>query len=80
MAKPHRMHIGHLIKDVFDKKGMSVTEFARRIIQLKSGMDSMLQTRHLHIDINLESFSAEKTERVSLLLKELAERGDNYRK
>ena len=31
MAKPHRMHIGHLIKDVFDKKGMSVTEFARRI-------------------------------------------------
>lgn len=31
MAKPHRMHIGHLIKEVFDKKGMSVTEFARRI-------------------------------------------------
>ncbi len=31
MAKPHRMHIGHLIKDVFDEKGMSVTEFARRI-------------------------------------------------
>lgn len=31
MAKPHRMHIGHLIKEVFDEKGMSVTEFARRI-------------------------------------------------
>jgi plasmid maintenance system antidote protein VapI len=31
MAKPHRIHIGHLIKDVFDKKGMSVAEFARRI-------------------------------------------------
>lgn len=31
MAKPHRMHIGHLIKDVFDEKGMSVAEFARRI-------------------------------------------------
>ncbi len=31
MAKPHRIHIGHLIKEVFDEKGMSVTEFARRI-------------------------------------------------
>ena len=31
MVKPHRMHIGHLIKQVFDEKGMSVTEFARRI-------------------------------------------------
>ena len=31
MAKPHRMHIGHLIKDVFDEKGISVTEFAHRI-------------------------------------------------
>ena len=25
------MHIGHLIKEVFDEKGISVTEFARRI-------------------------------------------------
>lgn len=31
MAQPHRMHIGHLIKEVFDEKGISVTEFARRI-------------------------------------------------
>lgn len=31
MAKPHRIHIGHLIKGVFDEKGISVTEFARRI-------------------------------------------------
>ena len=31
MAKPHRIHIGHLIKEVFDEKGISVTEFARRI-------------------------------------------------
>lgn len=31
MAKPHRIHIGHLIKKVFDEKGISVTEFARRI-------------------------------------------------
>lgn len=108
MAKPHRMHIGHLIKDVFDEKGMSVTEFARRIncarpnvysiferydigveqlldisealnhnflddIQLKSGMDSMLQTQHLHVNLNLDAFSPEKAERISSLLKELAE-------
>ena len=25
------MHIGHLVKKVFDEKGMSVTDFARRI-------------------------------------------------
>ena len=31
MAKPHRIHIGHMIKEVFDEKGISVTEFARRI-------------------------------------------------
>lgn len=107
MAKPHRMHIGHLIKDVFDEKGMSVTEFARRIncarpnvysiferydigveqlldisealehnflddIQLKSGMDSSLQTRHLCVNLDLETFSAEKAERIVFLLKELA--------
>lgn len=31
MAKPHRIHIGHLIKMIFEEKGISVTEFARRI-------------------------------------------------
>ncbi len=31
MEKRHRIHIGHLIKEVFDEKGISVTEFARRI-------------------------------------------------
>lgn len=108
MAKPHRMHIGHLIKEVFDEKGISVTEFARRIncarpnvysiferydigveqlidisealdhnflddIQMKSGLDSQLQKRELNVHLNLEAFSAEKAERISLLLKELAE-------
>lgn len=108
MAKPHRMHIGHLIKEVFDKKGMSVTEFARRIncarpnvysiferydigveqlidisealdhnflddIQMKSGLDSQLQKRELSVRLNIEKVSEEKAERISLLLKELAE-------
>lgn len=108
MAKPHRMHIGHLIKEVFDEKGMSVTEFARRIncarpnvysiferydigveqlidisealdhnflddVQLKSGLDSLIQTRHLHVNFNLDALSPEKAERISILLKELAE-------
>ncbi len=31
MAKRHRIHIGHMIKKVFDESGISVTEFARRI-------------------------------------------------
>lgn len=108
MAKPHRMHIGHLIKDVFDEKGISVTEFARRIncarpnvysiferydigveqlldisealdhnflddVQMRSGLDSQLQKRELNVHLNLEVFSAEKAERISSLLKELAE-------
>ena len=108
MAKPHRMHIGHLIKKVFDEKGMSVTEFARRIncarpnvysiferydigveqlidisealdhnflddIQLKSGMDSRLQTRQLNVRFNLEAFSTEKARQIIKLVEELAE-------
>ena len=108
MAKPHRIHIGHLIKEVFDEKGISVTEFARRIncarpnvysiferydigveqlinisealehnflddVQLKSGLESQLQTRHLHFNLDLDAFSAEKAERIGVLLKELAE-------
>ena len=108
MAKRHRIHIGHLIKEVFDEKGISVTEFARRIncarpnvysiferydigveqlldisealdhnflddIQLKSGMDSSLQTQHLHVYFNIDAFSAEKAERISSLLRELTE-------
>ena len=106
MAKPHRIHIGHLIKEVFDEKGISVTEFARRIncarpnvysiferydisveqlidisealdhnflddIQLKSGLDSQLPTRRLDVHLNLETFSPEKAERITSLLKEL---------
>lgn len=108
MAKPHRIHIGHMIKEVFDEKGISVTEFARRInfarpnvysiferydigveqlidisealdhnflddVQLKSGMNTSLQTRQLHISLNLDTFSAEKAGRGILLLKELVD-------
>lgn len=108
MAKPHRMHIGHLIKDVFDEKGISVTEFARRIncarpnvysiferydigveqlidisealdhnflddVQLKSGMNSQLQTRQLNVSLNLETFSIEKARQITKLVEELAE-------
>jgi len=108
MAKPHRMHIGHLIKDVFDEKGISVTEFARRIncarpnvysiferydigveqlidisealdhnflddIQLKSGLDSHLPTRHLDVHLNLEAFPADKAERIVSFVNELRE-------
>ena len=31
MHTQERLHIGHLIKSVFDESGMSVAEFARRI-------------------------------------------------
>lgn len=112
MAKPHRIHIGHLIKEVFDEKGISVTEFARRIncarpnvysiferydigveqllvisealehnflddIQYKCGLESQLTTRQLNVHLNFEAFSPEMAERISLLLKELAETGNH---
>lgn len=108
MAKPHRMHIGHLIKEVFDEKGISVTEFACRIncarpnvysiferydigveqlidisealehnffddVQLKSGLESQLPTRKLNVQINLETFSVEKAERILNFVNELNE-------
>lgn len=31
VSKPNRLHIGHLVKDVFNESGLSVTEFARLI-------------------------------------------------
>lgn len=31
MEKPSNIHIGHLIKSVFDESGLSVSELARRI-------------------------------------------------
>lgn len=108
MAKPHRMHIGHLIKDVFDEKGISVTEFARRIncarpnvysiferydigveqlidisealehnflddVQMRSGLNSNLKTQHLDLHINLETFTADKAEKIVTLVNELRE-------
>lgn len=108
MAKRHRIHIGHMIKKVFDESGISVTEFARRIncarpnvysiferydigieqlidisealdhnflddVQLKSGMNSQLQTRQLNVSLNLETFSIEKARQITKLVEELAE-------
>ena len=31
MAEHNRLHIGHLIKSVFDESGMTISEFARQI-------------------------------------------------
>ncbi len=108
MAKPHRMHIGHLIKEVFDEKGISVTEFAHRIncarpnvysiferydigveqlidisealdhnffddVQMKSGLESQLPIRQLNVQINLETFSTEKAERILSFVNEISE-------
>ena len=102
MAKRHRIHIGHMIKKVFDESGISVTEFARRIncarpnvysiferydigmeqlidisealdhnflddVQLQSGLDSHLPTRHVDVHLNFESLSEENIERINSL-------------
>lgn len=50
MAKPHIMHIGHLIKDVFDKKGISVTEFARRINCARPNVYSIFERYDISVE------------------------------
>lgn len=50
MAKPHRIHIGHLIKEVFDEKGMTVTEFARRINCARPNVYSIFERYDMGIE------------------------------
>lgn len=106
MATPQNLHIGKMIKAVFDESGMSVAELARRIhtarsnvyfiferpsidmnqlldlcdalshnflddIQIQRGMKSNLCPRELHIDLNLDDLSDERTVRVVRFLEEL---------
>lgn len=109
MASQHNLHIGQMIKAVFDESGLSVAELARRIhtarsnvyfiferpsidmnqlldlcdalnhnflddIQIRRGMKSNLCPRELHIDLNLENLSDEKTVRIGHFLEELNEK------
>lgn len=50
MAKPHRIHIGHLIKEVFDEKGISVTEFARRINCARPNLYSIFERYDIGVE------------------------------
>jgi len=50
MSKRHRIHIGHLIKKVFDEKGISVTEFARRINCARPNVYSIFERYDIGIE------------------------------
>lgn len=110
--KANRLHVGHLIKEVFNESGLSVTEFARLIncarpnvysiferydisveqlldisdvlkhnffedILSHSGISVPQYPKQLHIVINLEELTARRSERISVLLKELVELCDD---
>ena len=50
MAK-YDMHIGHLIKSVFDESGMSVSEFARLIDCERTNVYSIFERASINIDL-----------------------------
>ena len=45
------MHIGHLIKSVFDESGMSVSEFARLIDCERTNVYSIFERASINIDL-----------------------------
>lgn len=55
MAKPHRMHIGHLIKEVFDETGISVAEFARRINCARPNVYSIFERYDIGVEQLLDT-------------------------
>lgn len=56
MAMPNqeRLHIGHLIKSVFDESGITVAEFARRIHTARPNVYSIFE----RYDIGVEQLAA----------------------
>ena len=54
MPNQERLHIGHLIKSVFDESGMTVTEFAHRINTARPNVYSIFE----RYDIGVEQLVA----------------------
>jgi len=54
MPNQERLHIGHLIKSVFDESGITVAEFARRIHTARPNVYSIFE----RYDIGVEQLAA----------------------
>lgn len=50
MPNQERLHIGHLIKTVFDKTGMTVAEFARRIHTARPNVYSIFERYDIGVE------------------------------
>lgn len=50
MVTTERLHIGHLIKSVFDKSGMTVAEFARRIHTARPNVYSIFERYDIGVE------------------------------
>jgi hypothetical protein len=50
MSNQERLHIGHLIKTVFDKTGMTVAEFARRIHTARPNVYSIFERYDIGVE------------------------------
>ncbi len=54
MAKKHNLHIGQMIKAVFDKSGMSVSELARRINTTRSNVYFIFERPSIDVEKLME--------------------------
>lgn len=50
MSNQERLHIGHLIKSVFDETGMTVAEFARRIHTARPNVYSIFERYDIGVE------------------------------
>lgn len=54
MPTQNRLHIGHLIKSVFDESGMTVAEFARRIHTTRPNVYSIFERYDIGVEQLIE--------------------------
>ena len=54
MAQKHKLHIGQMIKAVFDKSGMSVSELARRINTTRSNVYFIFERPSIDVEKLME--------------------------
>ena len=54
MPTQNRLHIGHLIKTVFDESGMTVAEFARRIHTTRPNVYSIFERYDIGVEQLIE--------------------------
>lgn len=50
MPTQERLHIGHLVKSVFDESGMTVAEFARRIHCTRNNVYSIFERQDIGVE------------------------------